>query len=121
MEERVIFLTKFSQLLRNEVLDYYDKTHLYLRDLISYKNIDLREDPSKESEESLRNTLLKMSKAIKTGLNTIGVPINKLSKIQDNYLKEVTIRRPELHDYDSYLKLYFTEYINKILFEILIE
>jgi len=121
MEERVIFLTKFSQLLRNEVLDYYDKTHLYLKDLISYKNIDLRQDPSKESEESLKNTLLDMSKAIKTGLNTIGVPINKLSKIQNNYLKDVTIKRPELHDYDSYLKFYFSDYINKLLFEILIE
>lgn len=121
MEERVIFLTKFIQLLRNEVLDYYDKTHLYLMDLVSYKNIDLRKDPTKESEEGLGNTLLKMLKAIKTGLNTIGVPINKLSKIQNNYLKEVSKKRTELHDYDSYLKLYFKEYINKILFEILIE
>ena len=121
MEERVIFLTKFIQLLRNEVLDYYDKTHLYLMDLVSYKNIDLRKDPTKESEEGLENTLLNMLKAIKTGLNTIGVPINKLSKIQNNYLKEVSKKRTELHDYDSYLKLYFKEYINKILFEILIE
>ncbi len=121
MEERVIFLTKFTQLLRNEVLEYYDKTHLYLKDLVSYKHIDLRKDPTKESEESLRNTLIKMLKAIKTGLNTIGVPINKLSKIQNNYLKEINEKRTELHDYDSYLKLYFKEYINKILFEILIE
>ncbi len=121
MEERVIFLTKFTQLLRNEVLDYYDKSHLYLKDLVSYKDIDLRKDPTKENEESLRNTLIKMLKAIKTGLNTIGVPINKLSKIQNNYLKEISKKRTELHDYDSYLKIYFKEYINKILFEILIE
>jgi len=121
MEERIIFLTKFSQLLRNEVLDYYDKTHLYLRDLVSYKNIDLSEDPTKESEEGLRNTLLIMLKAIKTGLNTIGVPISKLSKIQNNYLKGLNEKRTELHDYDSYLQLYLTEYINKLLFEILIE
>ncbi|MFW9941909.1 MAG: hypothetical protein ACFFFT_12775 [Candidatus Thorarchaeota archaeon] len=121
MEELVIFLTKFSQFLRNEVLDYYDKTHLYLRDLISYKNVDLREDPSKENKESVKNTLLKMSKAIKTGLNTIGVPINKLSKIQKNYLKAEKIIKPELHDYYSYFNFYFADYINKILFEILIE
>ncbi|MFX1344563.1 MAG: hypothetical protein ACFFBC_01445 [Promethearchaeota archaeon] len=121
MEEIVIFLTKFSQFLRNEVLDYYGKTHLYLRDLISYKNVDLREDPSKESKENVKNTLLKMSKAIKTGLNTIGVPINKLSKIQNNYLKAERIIKPELHDYYSYFNFYFADYINKLLFEILIE
>ena len=121
MEELVIFLTKFSQLLRNEVLDYYNKTHLYLKDLISYKNIDLREDPSKESEESIKNILLTMSKAIKTGLNTIGVPINKLSKIQNNYLNEERIKKAELRDYYSYYNFYFGEYINRILFEILFE
>ncbi|MFW9874449.1 MAG: hypothetical protein ACFFG0_15190 [Candidatus Thorarchaeota archaeon] len=121
MKESVIFLTKFSQLLRNEVLDYYNKTHLYLKDLVSYKNVDLREDPRKRSEESLRDKLLNMLKAITTGLNTIGVSINKLSKIQNNYLEEINTKGTILHDYDSYLKLYFTEYIDKILFEILIE
>ena len=121
MEERIVLLTKFLQSLRNEVLEYYDKTHLYLKDLVSYKNIDLKEETLEQTEESINTTLLLMLKAIKTGLNTIGVPIDKLSKIQNIYLKEVETKRTELHNYGAFLELYLKSYINKILFEILID
>jgi hypothetical protein len=121
MEERIVLLTKFLQSLRNEVLEYYDKTHMYLRDLVSYKNIDLNEVTLGSNEESLNNTLLSMLKAVKTGLNTIGVPIDKLSKIQNNYLKEVSTKRMVLSNYGAFLELYLKSYINKILFEILLE
>ena len=121
MEERIVLLTKFLQSLRNEVLEYYDKTHLYLKDLVSYKNIDLKEETLEQTEESINTTLLLMLKAVKTGLNTIGVPIDKLSKIQNIYLKEVETKRTELHNYGAFLELYLKSYINKILFEILID
>jgi hypothetical protein len=102
-------------------LDYYDKTHLYLKDLVSYKNIDLKEEIIDFEEERINNTLLLMLKAVKTGLNTIGVPINKLSAIQNNYLKETLNLRSELLNYGAYLEYYLQNYINKILFEILID
>ena len=121
MEERIVLLTKFLQSLRNEVLEYYDKTHLYLKDLVSYKNIDLKEETLEQTEESIKTTLLLMLKSVKTGLNTIGVPIDKLSKIQNIYLKEVETKRTELHNYGAFLELYLKSYINKILFEILID
>ena len=121
MEQRIVLLTKFLQSLRNEVLEYFDKTHLYLKDLVSYKNIDLKEETLDRNEESLNTTLLLMLKAIKTGLNTIGVPIDKISKLQNNYLKEVDKKRTELHNYGAFLELYLKSYINKILFEILID
>ncbi|GAH30236.1 unnamed protein product, partial [marine sediment metagenome] len=121
MEQRIVLLTKFLQSLRNEVLEYFDKTHLYLKDLVSYKNIDLKEETLERNEESINTTLLLMLKAIKTGLNTIGVPIDKISKLQNNYLKEIDKERTELHNYGAFLELYLKNYINKILFEILID
>ena len=121
MEERIVLLTKFLQSLRNEVLEYYDKTHMYLKDLVSYKNIDLKEETLGGNEERINNALSLMLKAVKTGLNTIGVPIEKLSKIQNNYLKEVDKKRIELSNYGAFLELYLKSYINKILFEILID
>lgn len=121
MGERVIILTKFSQLLRNEVLDYYNKSYLYLRDLVSYKNIDLREELGSTNKEITKKNILLMLKAVKTGLNTIGVPINRLSAIQKQYSEEIEENCTESFSYGTLLELYLNNYINKILFEILTE
>ncbi|MFX1374640.1 MAG: hypothetical protein ACFFA0_02400 [Promethearchaeota archaeon] len=121
MEERVIFLTRFSQSLRNEVLDYYDKTHLYLKDLVSYKSINLRKETLTDSKEEIRATILKMLKAIKTGLNTIGVPIDSISNMQNIYLREIGEKTITLFNYNAFLDIYLRNYIDKVLFEILTE
>lgn len=121
MEIYLNFLTDFITSLRNEVLEYYNRTHLYLKDLVSYKNIDLRKDLTEVSEEILQDTILKMVKAIKTGLNTIGVSINKLSSTQNTYLEDMKKIRQIIPNYNAYLELYLEDYINKLLFEILME
>ncbi|MFX0028127.1 MAG: hypothetical protein ACFE8B_02880 [Candidatus Hermodarchaeota archaeon] len=121
MEERIVILTKFSQLLRNEILDYYDKTHLYLKDLVSYKNIDLNGEISRSDHENIKNNLKLMLKAVKTGLNTIGVPINKLTKIQNEYFQEIETKRTDLYNYGTFLEIYLNHHIDKLLFEILID
>ncbi|MFX1278163.1 MAG: hypothetical protein ACFFA3_02030 [Promethearchaeota archaeon] len=121
MGERVIILTKFSQLLRNEILEYYNKSYLYLRDLVSYKNIDLREELGSTNKEITKKNILLMLKAVKTGLNTIGVPINRLSATQKQYLEEIEENSTESFSYGTFLELYLNNYISKILFEILTE
>jgi hypothetical protein len=107
--------------MKKDIVDYYKRSHLYLKDLVSYKNINLMVNISTQTENVIETTLTTMLKAIKTGLNTIGVPINRLSEIQRNYLKEINRRGVEIHDYNSYLDIYLNEYVNKLLFEILIE
>ncbi|MFX1428131.1 MAG: hypothetical protein ACFFBE_16880 [Promethearchaeota archaeon] len=121
MEERIVILTKFSQLLRNEILDYYDKTHLYLKDLVFYKKIDLNGEISRSDHENIKNNLKLMLKAVKTGLNTIGVPINKLTKIQNEYFQEIETKRTDLYNYGTFLEIYLNHHIDKLLFEILID
>ena len=121
MEDRLNFLTEFSLLMKKDVVDYYKKSHLYLIDLVSYKNIDLKIITSTETDEAFEETLIKMLKAIKTGLNTLGVPIRRLTEIQKNYLNEMNKRSIEKYDYNACLQHYLNEYVNKILFEILME
>ena len=121
MEDRLILLTEFSSLMKNDIVDYYKRSHLYLKDLVSYKNINLEIKASTQPENVIETTLTMILKAIKTGLNTLGVSISKLSAIQTDYLKEINKRGVEISDYNSYLDIYLNEYVNKILFEILIE
>jgi len=115
------FLTDFLSVMKNDVLDYYKKSHLYLKDLVSYKNINLKKITSTETEKVFEANLIKILKAIKTGLNTLGVPISKLTEIQNNYLTEMNKRSIVYYDYNSCLQQYLNEYVNIILFEILIE
>ncbi|MBY8985773.1 MAG: hypothetical protein KGD65_11930 [Candidatus Lokiarchaeota archaeon] len=121
MEDRLTILTEFSSLMKNDIVDYYKRSHLYLRDLVSYKNINLEINASTQSENVIETTLNMILKAIKTGLNTLGVSISKLSKIQTDYLNEINKKGVEISNYNSYLDIYLNEYVNKILFEILIE
>ena len=121
MKEIADILTDFLATLRNEILDYYKKSYSYLKDLIAYKKIDLNKKTQKESEKHLKNTLGKMLKAIKTGLNTIGVSIDKLNENQNNFINSLSKDTTEYPDYNSYFEIYLKNNVNKILFEILIE
>jgi len=121
MEDQLNFLTEFLSLMKNDIVDYYKRSQLYLKDLVSYKNINLKIITSTETIEVFEATLIKMLKAIKTGLNTLGVPISKLTEIQNNYLNEMNKSSIEMYDYNSCLQHYLNEYVNRILFEILIE
>lgn len=121
MEDIVTFLTKFLALSRVEILEYYDKSSSYLKDLISYKNIDLNKELSAETESTKVITLEKMLKAIKTGLNTIGISIERLTEIQDHFLNTISTEKETFYSYNSYLESYLKIYIYKILFEIIIE
>ncbi len=121
MEDHFVFLTEFLSLLKNDIVDYYKRSHFYLKDLASYKNINLKLQISTKAEDVIEETLNTLLKAIKTGLNTLGIPINKISKIQSLFLMELDGKGLEISNYSSYLEIYLKEYINKLLFEILVE
>jgi len=121
MEDISQILTEFLTLFRNEILEYYKLTNSYLKDLVGYKNIDLATQIHTVSEGIKNNTYEKILKAIKTGLNTLGIPITKLNESQNNFLKFAVGRSSEFPTYNSYIDFYQRNYTNKLLFEILLE
>ena len=65
MEDQLNFLTEFLSLMKNDVVDYYKRSQLYLKDLVSYKNINLKINTSKETANVIEATLNTILKAIK--------------------------------------------------------
>lgn len=121
MKEITDILSVFFNIFRNDILEYYQKSYSYLKDLIVYKKIDLNKQIETENEIQITNTLEKMLKAIKTGLNTIGIPIKQLNENQKKFLDTLSKERAVIYDYNSYFETYLQNYVNILLFEILIE
>ena len=86
MKQIIDIFTDFFAIMRVDILEYYQKSHSYLKDLIRYKKIDLFKKTETESEKNLISNLKKMLKAIKTGMNTIGVSMDKLNEAQNDFM-----------------------------------
>ena len=113
-------INRFCQTLKEGILDYYDRTYAYIKDLFSYKNIDLKFETVNESEENIRNIVETMSKIIKVALNTIGVQKEKIAEKESEFDEIKSKRGKKYPSYNSYYKE-FKHIIDKFLFEILIE
>lgn len=121
MKEIADILTDFLAVLRNDIFEYYEKCYSYLKDLIAYKKINMNKKTENESEKHLKNTLGKMLKAVKTGLNTIGVSMDKINENQNSFINSLSKDTTRFPDYNSYFEIYLKNYVNKILFEILLD
>ncbi len=121
MKRIIEILANFISLMRNEVLEYYQKTSSYLKDLIIYKKIDLKRKIEAESDKEIKNSLIKMLKAIKTGLNTLGISMDKLNGYQSDFLEVIKKERSNLLDYNSFFDIYMEKYGNEILFVVLLD
>jgi hypothetical protein len=121
MKEIIDVLTVFFNIFRNDILEYYQKTYSYLRNLIEYKKIDLNKKIETDNDNQVYITLENMLKAIKTGLNTIGIPIDRLNENQKSFLETFGKDRAVISDYNSYFEIYLTKYVNILLIDILID
>ncbi|MFX1379546.1 MAG: hypothetical protein ACFFA4_10680 [Promethearchaeota archaeon] len=121
MKEITDTLSVFFNIFRNDVLEFFQKSYSYLRDLIVYKKIDLNEKIETDNESQVKNNIEKMLKAIKTGLNTIGIPIEQLNKDQKNFLEKFSIEKVQISNYNSYFEIYLQNHVNILLFEILFD
>ena len=113
-------INRFCQTLKEGILDYYDRTHNYIKDLFRYKNVNLKFDTVNESEENVRNVVEMMIKIIQVALTTIGVQKEKVSAKESEFEAILNSRGKKYHNYNAYyndLKII----IDKFLFEILIE
>jgi hypothetical protein len=121
MKEITDILTVFFNIFRNDVLEYYQKSYSYLKDLVVYKKINLDKKIEKENENQVKFALEQILKAVKTGLNTIGIPIEQLNEYQKDFFKTISVPRNEISDYKSYFEYYLQNYVNILLFDIIID
>ncbi|MFX1418240.1 MAG: hypothetical protein ACFE9N_04885 [Promethearchaeota archaeon] len=121
MNEITDTLTVFFNIFRDDILEYYNKSYSYLKDLITYKKIDLNKKIEAENERQIHDTLVQILKAIKTGLNTIGISMDKLNRIEKSFIESIDKQEHFAPNYLSYFEIYFNNYVNRLLFEILIE
>jgi len=121
MNEITDTLGVFFNIFREDILEYYQKSYSYLKELIAYKNIDLNKKIEIDNESQIQNTLGNMLKAVKTGLNTIGISMDKLNENQKNFKESLSKERHKVPDYNSYFEIYLKNYVNNQLFEIIIE
>ena len=121
MEDISRLFTEILAEFNTEVLEYFRLTNSYLKDLIVYKNIELNTKIQTESEGLKNNTFEKILKAVKTGLNTLGIPIKKLNEHQNTFVLLANAKSSEFTSYTSFVDLYQRNHINELLFEILLE
>jgi len=113
-------INHFCQTLREGILDYYERTHKYIKDLFGYKNVDLKFETAKESEENIRKVVETMTKIVKVALNTIGVQKEKILAKEGEFEEIESKRGNKYPTYNSYYKD-IKKIVDKFLFEILIE
>jgi len=121
MKKITDILNDFFSIMKNEIFEYYQKSYAYLKDLVAYKKIDLKIKTENESEKQIKISLGKILKAIKTGLNTLGVPMDKLNENQNNFLRTLNSKGILVPDYNAYFEIYMEKYIHEVLFVILLE
>ena len=125
MEELAIQLENILQSLQFEIQDFYRRSYMYIKDLITEKKINLRRSFSLESEEKIRETIETMIDSIKLAFMTIGFSKSRLTediiKLKQNISKRGGNEDPSNYDYHSYFENYLKKYINKILLQVLLE
>ncbi|MFW9819929.1 MAG: hypothetical protein ACFFE5_09990, partial [Candidatus Thorarchaeota archaeon] len=121
MKELTDLLTVFFNIFRSDIFEYFKKSYSYLKDLIEYKRINLNKKIDNENEDQVKSTLEQILKSIKTGLNTIGIPIEQVNANQKDFIETFSMQRGQVSDYNSLFVLYLQKYVNNLLFDIILD
>ncbi|MFW9773982.1 MAG: hypothetical protein ACFFEO_17655, partial [Candidatus Thorarchaeota archaeon] len=111
-------LTELKKSLQNEIIDYYEKCFFYIKDLYSYKNIDITTKFSKTTEREIEKGIYAVISATNSALNTIGIPIEELSLEKEIFNNIFKNQRKSYVDFNSFIKSSLKTYINKYLLAI---
>ncbi|MBN1800045.1 MAG: hypothetical protein JW891_00975 [Candidatus Lokiarchaeota archaeon] len=123
-------LKKFNDLMKEDILHFYANTDNYIKDLFSYKNIDLKGKTDGKPPQRIKETIETMIKITMVSLKTIGIPnerverkkaiFNQISRLpieQDVLLEQYFKKIKQLVNYFLYLSVidYLTGKDNKQL------
>jgi len=113
-------ISQFCTILKEGILDYYERTYSYIKDLFRYKNVDLKFETVNESEENINNVVETMIKIVIVALTTIGVKKEKIKAKESEFEKVKFQKDKKYQNYNAYYNE-IKVIIDKFLFEILIE
>jgi len=121
MEQINFFLSNFCLSLQKDIIDCFERTHAYIKDLFSFKKITIYSKLGEHTDFQKKEIIQKIITSTNSALNTIGIPMEDLTPIE--YLIE-KVYNENIYSYKNYNELYDNElklYVNKYLFNSLIE
>ncbi len=108
-------LINFCTFLKPQILEYYEKTYKYIKDLLVYKEVELNATIIDKHHDEIIRMVDLMIKVTRVSLKTIGVPENRI-KEHERQLNEIPNRAGEeyisVEDYFNDIKII----LNKFLF-----
>ncbi len=120
MERVNFFITNFCLSYQKEIIEYLDKCHTYIKDLLTFKKIAIYSKFKKHTEFQKKEIIRNIIASTNSALNTIGIPIQEL--IPNDFIFEKISER--INSYSNYNEFYENElksYANRYLFVSLIE
>ncbi|MFX1269289.1 MAG: hypothetical protein ACFFAK_15115, partial [Promethearchaeota archaeon] len=121
MENISKILAELINQLKSEILDCYDKCYIYIKDLYSYKKIDVSKKLSDSPNNLVEQNIYAIISATNSALNTIGIPFQELITEAEIFNGLFKIQRKRYSDYNSFFELSLKPYINQYIFKSVLE
>ena len=121
MEQVNFFLSNFCLTYQSEVIEYLDKCHAYIKDLLSFKKITIYTKLSGQTDFQIQETIKNIIASTNSALNTIGIPMEELVPAEFIFEKIYTERLKMYTNYNEFYEKELKVYVNRYLFVSLIE
>ncbi len=121
MENISKILIELTSKLKPEILDYYNKCYSYIKDLYSYKNIDISKKLADLPDNLVEQSIYALISATNSALNTIGIPFQELNTDAEIFNGVFKVQREIYSDYNSFFELSLKLYINQYIFKSILE
>lgn len=114
-------LVDFCQSYKNEILKFFKNSYSYFTDLYSYRNIDIKIKFDSKSNQKVSDTIKSLISSTNSALNTIGIPSEDLTSENELFIKIYKDKMDQYKDFQTFFEIGLKPYINKHLFQIIIE
>ena len=121
MEDIKTILEDFIRLFKDEIFNVYNRFYQYIKDILSEKRINLRKKTSRDDEKKRNQNLETMLEVLKIAFLTIGVQKKKLLDDTKKIKELIDSKGNTYPDYNSYFEQDLKNYVDQVLFDILIE
>jgi hypothetical protein len=121
MEQVNFFLSNFCLTYQTEVIEFLNKCHAYIKDLLSFKKITIYNKLEQHTDFQKQETIQKIITSTNSALNTIGIPLEELVPTEFIFEKVFSERLNSYKDYNEFYEKELKEYVNRYLFVSLIE